>query len=31
MRKQPTFRDAAAGFPREMTSEKRAQQFDTDR
>ena len=28
LRKQPTFRDATAGF-REMTSEKRAQKFHT--
>ena len=29
-RKQPTFRDATHWFPREMTSEKRAQKFHTD-
>ena len=30
LRKQPTFRDATRWFPREMTSEKRAQKFHTD-
>ena len=30
LRKQATLRDATTGFPREMTSEKRAQKFHTD-
>ena len=30
LRKQPAFRDAIFSFPREMTSEKRAQKFHTD-
>ena len=30
LEKQPTFRDATTGFPREMTSEKRAQKFHSD-
>ena len=29
LRKQQTFRDASAGFPREMTPEERAQKFHT--
>ena len=29
-RKQPTFRYATTGFPAQMTSEKRAQKFQTD-
>ena len=29
LRKQPTFGDATTGFPRQMTSEKRAQKFHT--
>ena len=30
LRKQATFRDATDWFPRQMTSEKRAQKFRTD-
>ena len=30
LRKQPTVREATAGFPREMTSKKQARKFHTD-
>ena len=30
LRKQPTFGEATSGFPRQMTSEKRAQKFHSD-